>query len=58
VVIAVLGLLQAPGREGDVPLRPVIMALAAILIIFMALFYVSLMGEEEPKLRPGETITI
>ncbi|WP_243371150.1 hypothetical protein [Geotalea sp. SG265] len=58
VVIAVLGMLQAPTREGEVSLRPMIIVLAAILVIFMVLFYASFMKPEEPRLRPGETITI
>ncbi|ACM21052.1 hypothetical protein Geob_2702 [Geotalea daltonii FRC-32] len=58
VVIAAVGFLQSATREADVQLRPIIIVLAAVLAIFMMLFYTSLIKPEEPRLRPGETITI
>jgi hypothetical protein len=58
ILVAVAGLVRsaAPGRE--VRLTPVLLMLAAATILYFFLFYSSFTHPEQPRMRPGETITI
>ena len=56
-VITVTGFFRATnGRE--VRLLPVLLFLAVAVILFCVLFYSSVEHPRQPRLRPGETITI
>lgn len=58
ILATVAGLVRCalPGRE--VRLTPVILLLAAAVILYFHLFYSSLTHPEPSRMRPGETITI
>lgn len=58
VLIVALGFLQTADFDHDVRLKPIILALAAALFLFMMLLYSSFTNPPPPKLHPGETITI
>jgi hypothetical protein len=58
IIITVIGLLiEVAGRQAS-DLRPIIIALAVAVMIFLVLMFTSLRGHERPRLQPGETLTI
>lgn len=58
VLITALGFLQTSIVERDIYLKPIIVTLAAVILLFMVLLYVSFKIPSQPKILPGETITI
>lgn len=58
IVVTVLGLLKGTAGRPAKTLLPIILILAAAVILFFVLLFTSFRSQEEPTLRPGETITI
>jgi hypothetical protein len=58
IAVTVVGLLRAPEGEQAVSLLWPVAILAALVLLFMVLLFLSFNVPERPKLRPGETITI
>lgn len=58
ILLTVLGFLRAPAGEQRVSLRPVLVALIVSILLFFLLLFVTFRSPEQPRLRPGETITI
>ena len=56
-IITVTGLFRAGGGR-EVRLFPVLLFLAVTVFLFCVLFYSSVEQPRQPRLRPGETITI
>jgi hypothetical protein len=58
ITVAVLGLLRSPGSGVRVSLVKPVSILALLVLLFVFLLFSSFNTPENPKLRPGETITI
>jgi hypothetical protein len=58
MLVAIAGLLRSGGGGTPVRLLPVLLVLAAMIIIFCVLLFSAVRTPEQPRLRPGETITI
>ncbi|HLO25058.1 MAG TPA: hypothetical protein VK187_03025 [Geobacteraceae bacterium] len=58
ILVTVIGLLRAPGREHEVGLLRSMIILVALVLLFLYLLLNSFNQPERPQLRPGETITI
>ena len=58
VLMTTIGFLQTSTFEENVHLKAMIIILAAVLLLFMVLLYASFKNPSEPKILPGETITI
>jgi hypothetical protein len=58
ILLTVVGIVRNPVRGRAVPLGPTLIVLAAIILLFFFLLYSSFNAPEQPRLRPGETITI
>jgi len=58
IAAAVFGLLSSPGEGARVGLVQPVTILALLVLMFMFLFFSSFNRPENPRLRPGETITI
>lgn len=58
IIVTVVGFLRSPAAGREINLLPTIIILAAATILFFSLFLSSFKNNEQPKVRPGETITI
>jgi hypothetical protein len=58
IVVTVIGFLRAPAGERQVRLGATVIALLVVIVIFFVLLVVTFKSTEQPRLRPGETITI
>jgi len=58
ILVALAGVVLAPGKEQEVRLSYTLILLASALVIYLFLSYLSLTSSEPPRLEPGETITI
>lgn len=58
ILVAVIGFLRAPAGERGVRLLPSVVALMVAVVVFFILLFLSFRNSEQPRLRPGETITI
>ncbi|MFZ3207806.1 MAG: hypothetical protein WA140_03105 [Geobacteraceae bacterium] len=58
ITITVIGLLMGVAGRQASNLRPIIIALAMAVMIFIVLMFTYLRGHERPRLQPGETLTI
>lgn len=58
ILVTVLGFLRAPAGGERVRLLPTLVTLVVVVLIFFILLSLSLRKTEQPRLRPGETITI
>jgi hypothetical protein len=58
ILLALAGVVLAPGKEQEVRLSYTLILLASAIVIYLFLSYLSLTSSEPPRLEPGETITI
>ncbi|HEX8961316.1 MAG TPA: hypothetical protein VF775_07060 [Geobacteraceae bacterium] len=58
ILVTVIGFLRAATAEQKVNLLPVLAALIIAVLIFFYLLFGWIRSPEEPRVRPGETITI
>lgn len=58
ILVTIIGFLRAPAGERQVRLLPALITLIAVIVIFFILLFGSFRGSQQPRLRPGETITI
>lgn len=58
ILLALAGVLLAPGKEQEVRLSYTLILLASAIVIYLFLSYLSITSSEPPRLEPGETITI
>ena len=59
ILVAIIGFLRSPERDGKANLLPsVLLLIFAVLFFFILLWTSFLNPDEQPRLRPGETITI
>jgi Mg2+/citrate symporter len=57
--VAIIGFLRSPEGDGKANLLPsVLLLIFAVLFFFILLWTSFLNPDEQPRLRPGETITI
>ena len=57
ILVTVFGFLRAPAGE-KVRLLPTLVTLIVVVLLFFILLSFSFRSTEQPRLRPGETITI
>lgn len=57
-LVTVIGFLRAPAAGEKVRIIPSLVTLLVLLLCFLLLFFISFRSPEQPRLRPGETITI
>ena len=58
IIITVIGLLIGVAGSRASNLRPIVIALAVAVMIFLVLMFTSFRDHERPRLQPGETLTI
>ena len=58
MLVAVAGLLRSESGGKPVRLLPVLLVMVVMIIVFCALLILAARAPEQPRLRPGETITI
>jgi hypothetical protein len=58
ILVALAGVVLAPGKEQEVRLSYTLILLTSAIVIYLFLSYLSLTSSEPPRLEPGETITI
>lgn len=58
ILVTVLGFLRPPAGGERKSLLPSLVILIVVVLVFFILLYFSFRSSEQPRLRPGETITI
>ncbi len=58
MLVAVAGLLRSGSGEKPVRLLPVLLVVVVMIVVFCVLLVVAVRAPEQPRLRPGESITI
>jgi hypothetical protein len=58
ILVALAGVVLAPRKEQEVRLSYTLILFVSALVIYLFLSYLSITGSEQPRLEPGETITI
>jgi putative flippase GtrA len=58
MLVAIAGLLRSGAGGMPVRLLPVLLIMVAMIIIFCVMLFFAVRAPEQPRLRPGETITI
>jgi hypothetical protein len=58
ILVTFVGFLRTAAGDPKVRLFPVIVVLIIVILLFFILVFVSFRNPEQPRLRPGETITI
>ncbi|KAF0221684.1 MAG: hypothetical protein FD174_15 [Geobacteraceae bacterium] len=58
IVVTVAGFLRGTVNRQEITLVPAVIILVAVALLFIFLLFSSFTNSEQPRLRPGETITI
>lgn len=58
IIVTVTGLLRGAASRQEINLTPALIILVAAAVFFFILLFSSFTTTEQPRLRPGETITI
>ena len=58
ILVTIIGFLRAPAGEQRVNLFSSVITLIVVILLFFILLFVTFRNPEQPRLRPGETITI
>lgn len=58
ILVTIFGFLRPAGNEPRRSLLWTLLVFVGMVVLFFSLFYYSLWSDEEPPLRPGETIII
>ncbi len=58
ILVTIIGFLRVSTAEQKVSLLPTLAALIIAILVFLYLLFGSFKSQEQPQLRPGETITI